>query len=82
MSHHFTWGATTVERRGRLQTRTKKRLRRGIAGQIRRCEMKGLFLVVTLIAACVAFIVTGHRDAASWATLAAIFIVIGGGLES
>ena len=44
--------------------------------------MKGLFLVLALIAACVALIVTGHRDAASWAPLAAIFIVMGGGLES
>ena len=45
-------------------------------------NMKGLFLVLALIAACVAFILTGHRDASSWAALAAAFIVMVGGLES
>ena len=44
--------------------------------------MKGLFLALAFIVACVAFVVTGHRDAGSWAALAAIFIVMVGGLES
>ena len=44
--------------------------------------MKCLFLALTLIAACVALIITGYPDAASWAALGAIFIVIIGGLES
>ncbi len=44
--------------------------------------MKGLFLALAFVVACVAFTVTGHRDAGSWAALAAIFIVMVGGLES
>ena len=44
--------------------------------------MKVTLLTLTLIVTCVALIITGHRDAASWAALAAIFIVMVGGLES